>query len=369
MKRVDRYIVKEFLKPFLFTAVLFSFLVQLGHLFDRMEVFMRNNVPVHVIVPYLFAMLPVWLIQLLPLCTLIAAVVTIGNMSKTGEILCLSSGGLSTKRILRPLFLVGIALTLLTFVLGDTVMPRSTAYARGLYRTYVDKVGIRKTQWDDIIVLAQDHKRISAKHLDLDHNTMDTVTVEEYGDHLNLRQALSAKRAEWDPNHGWTFYDGVIRMFSPEGDEIVEEEDFASAQLKLPETPDDLVPLQIQTEEMSAEQLRRYIKKIASLGISPLRERVEYQFKFAFPFIHILVLSIGLPIAFKTTPAGGGRGKKGFGQMQSLAVALLIAFSYYALVTVGEALGESRKLSPWLAVWIGNFVFLAVGATLTWKVE
>jgi lipopolysaccharide export system permease protein len=248
-------------------------------------------------------------------------------------------------------------------------MPRATSYGRGLYRAYVDRIGIQKPVWNDIIVLARNRRRISAKKLDLEKNEMNTVTVEEYGDHLNLRQALTAERAEWTRDKGWTFYDGVVRLFSSEGDEIIEEESFAAAQIVLPESPGDLVPLQILPEELSVHRLKDYIARINDLGIPALTERVQYHLKFAFPFTHILVLAIGVPIAFKTTPSGGGRGQKGFGRMKSLALAMAVGFSYLMLITVGQALGESRKVEPWVGVWIANFVFLVAGIFLLRKID
>ena len=366
---LNRYLTVEFFKAFFFTAILFTMIIQIGHLFDRLEVFVKNRVPLQIIFFYLFSMVPLWMMQILPICSLIAGVSTIGNLSKTGELMCLRSSGISTVRILKPFLFIALFLTCGSYFLGDIVMPRATSYARGLYRTYVDKQGIQKTLWQDIIVLAKDKKRISAKVLDIVQNQMEVVTVEEYGNRLNLRQALTAKKAEWFPSTGWTFYDGVIRLFSEDGDEIIQEESFETAKLNLPEKPSDLAPFQVAPEELSSQQLKQYIYYIQELGISALREKVQYYLKFAFPFTHILVLMIGLPIAFKTTQSGGGRGKKNFSQMRSLAIAIVIGFSYYALVTLGVALGESRKLEPWMAVWIGNAVFATFGIYLLKKID
>ena len=63
---LNRYILKEFTKPFIFSMVTFALLIQVGHLFDRMEVFMRNDVQVKIIMVYLLVMLPLWLVQALP---------------------------------------------------------------------------------------------------------------------------------------------------------------------------------------------------------------------------------------------------------------------------------------------------------------
>ena len=366
---LNRYLLSQFLKVFFFVAILFALIIQIGHLFDRLQVFVNNHVPVGVIALYLVCMVPLWLIQALPFCTLIAGVTTIGNLAKSGELFCLRSSGISTRRILMPLFAMASLLTILTFVLGNTVMPQATSRARTIYRQYIDKEGAQTLIWKDIVVLAKNQKRISAKILDIKKGTMKTVTVEEYGENLNLRQTLTAKEAQWDAQSGWIFYDGVIRLFSKESNEIIEEESFVSAQLQLSEKPTDLAPLQVAPEEMNLTQLRQYIKKLNNLGISALRETVQYYLKFAFPFTHLLVLAIGVPIAFRTTPSGGGQGRKGFSNMKSLSVALAIGFVYYALITLGLSMGESRKLHPILAVWLGNAVFAIIGFFMLRRID
>jgi len=366
---LNRYLFFEFVRPFFFSASAFALIITLGHLFDRLEVFIKNGVGALTVVLYLLSMLPLWLIQALPLCTLIASVLVIGNLCQSGEISCLRSSGISSRRVILPLFAVGTLLTILTFMAGNSLMPRATHYARTLYRREVDKIGAQKPVWNNLIAIARNRRRISAKKLDLEKSGMEVISVESYGDQFNLRQEMIAQRADWNPKSGWTFYDGVVRMFSKEGDEIIEEESFVIAHIELPESPADLVPLQILPEELSVGDLKGYILKINELGIPALTERVQYHLKFAFPFTHLLVLAIGIPIAFRTTAAGGSRGQKNFSRMRSLAVALAVALTYFGLIAFGQALGESRKLEPWMGVWLANAVFLGVGIVLLRKID
>lgn len=369
MKILNRYITSEFIKPFFFSLFLFSIVFQIGHLLDRMPVFMRSGVDSKTIALYLLAMTPLWLIQVLPLCSLIAVTSALGNMSAAGEITCLRASGVSTATLFKPLFWLALNLTLLTFLLGESLIPKTTFYARNLYRTQVDKVGLFKPIWENVIILAQNRKRIAAKKLDLNKNQMDFVMVEEYGEEFNLRQTLSAKRAEWSETDGWVFYDGVIRLFSKEGDEIIEEESFLSARIVLPEKPVDFVPLRSSPEELSAKELKQQIFKSHQLGMPALKETVQYHLKFAFPFIHLLSLLVGAPIALRMTPAGGGRGKRAYDKMKTIALSISIGLTYLTLMTLGEVLGTARKLPPWFAVWSTNFVFAAVGIYLIRKVE
>ncbi len=366
---LNRYLLLEFLKPFSFCTLIFALVITMGHLFDRMEVFIRSRIPAGQVILYLSAMLPLWIIQALPICTLIAGVLVVGNLCQSGEMSCLRSSGISSRRILIPLFAFGAFLTASTFILGDTLMPRATNFARTLYRREVDKMGNQKAVWSDIIAIARDHRRISAKRLDLEKSEMEGVSVETYGDRMNLRQELTAKKAEWQAKTGWIFYDGTLRLFSKGGDEIIEEEAFGMAQITLPETPGDLVPMQILPEELSSRELKAYIKKINDLGIPALTERVQFHLKFAFPFTHLLVLAVGIPIAFNTTATGGGRGKKSFSRMKSLALALAVVLFYFMLIAFGQAMGESRNFPPWLGVWLANAAFFVLGLVLMRRIN
>ena len=98
---LQKYIAKEFAKPFIFTAILFAVVIQIGHLFDRLQVFIKEDVPIKIIVPYLFAMVPLWLVQALPMCTLIASVLTLGNMASSGELFCLRATSVQNRERFR----------------------------------------------------------------------------------------------------------------------------------------------------------------------------------------------------------------------------------------------------------------------------
>ena len=41
-----------------------------------------------------------------------------------------------------------------------------------------------------------------------------------------------------------------------------------------------------------------------------------------------------------------------------------IAFIYYALMRTGQALGHNGALPPYLAAWLGDLIFGAIGLTM-----
>ena len=46
---------------------------------------------------------------------------------------------------------------------------------------------------------------------------------------------------------------------------------------------------------------------------------------------------------------------------------LLISFTYYGILRIGQALGHSGVMEPLLGAWIGNIIFFMVGGILLYR--
>ena len=75
------------------------------------------------------------------------------------------------------------------------------------------------------------------------------------------------------------------------------------------------------------------------------RYYVELHKKFAIPIACFIFILLGIPLGIIS--------KKGNFSI-SIAVSLGFFILYWALLTVGEFLGDEGKLNPGLAIWLGN---------------
>ena len=50
-----------------------------------------------------------------------------------------------------------------------------------------------------------------------------------------------------------------------------------------------------------------------------------------------------------------------------IGLTLLISFSYYGILRIGQSLGHSGVLEPFVSAWMGNIVFIAVGGVLLYR--
>ena len=150
--------------------------------------------------------------------------------------------------------------------------------------------------------------------------------------------------------------DGAIRQFHDEGEIITS---FRRREFpELPEKPEDLAKESIEPEEMRFSELRDYIDKVRRGGGSIDKYQVDLYFKFSFPFTNLIFALIGAALSSaKRKPSMA----TGFG------LTLLISFSYYGILRIGQSLGHSGVLEPFFAAWMGNIVFLAVGMVLLFR--
>jgi lipopolysaccharide export system permease protein len=100
-------------------------------------------------------------------------------------------------------------------------------------------------------------------------------------------------------------------------------------------------------------QLISYINQLKKSGADYQKEMVELHLKVSFPFACVVLVLLGVP-------TGWGLGKWS-SVATSIGICLLVAFGYVGLIRVGQALGESGVLTPFLAGWMANILFTGIG--------
>lgn len=123
IKKLDQYIIKTFFGPFLFifSVLCFIFIVniiwiQMGNLAGKGLTSWEMT--------KLFSYLGVTVIKMvLPLTILLAAIMTFGDFGEHYELAAMKSSGISLTRIMQPLFIVTILLSLLLYLFSNNIIP------------------------------------------------------------------------------------------------------------------------------------------------------------------------------------------------------------------------------------------------------
>lgn len=123
MKILDRFILKSFLGPFIMTFLIVIFTLIMQFLWLYIDELVGKGLSIGIIAEFL-AWGSATLIPLaLPLATLIASVMTMGNLGENNELLAMKAAGISLPRIMRPLIYVAVIISIAAFFASNNLIP------------------------------------------------------------------------------------------------------------------------------------------------------------------------------------------------------------------------------------------------------
>ena len=134
------------------------------------------------------------------------------------------------------------------------------------------------------------------------------------------------------------------------GDKAMKFTAFAEHDLAL-ESPSYFKTDEPLAELMTYAQLRDYITRLRAGGANVVPQMVALQRKIAFPFVTVVMTVLAVPFAVTT----GNRGA-----MYGVGIGIVLAITYWVMLSVTGALGAGGVLPPVLAAWAPNTLF---GAT------
>ena len=123
MRRLDRFILKSFIGPFLAILLVVMFILVMQFLWVYIDELVNKGLSFSVILEFLMwggcTILPL----AMPLATLLASMWTIGQMSENNELIAVKSAGISLVRIMSPLFVASAIISVLAFYSANDLVP------------------------------------------------------------------------------------------------------------------------------------------------------------------------------------------------------------------------------------------------------
>jgi lipopolysaccharide export system permease protein len=132
VKKVDRFVLKSFLGPLVFTFFIVLIILILQFLWMYVDELAGKGLNFKVLAELLYHFSLTFVPTALPLAILLASLMTFGNMGEFSELSALKSSGISLQRIMRPLMILIGFVSVISFFFSNNVLPYSTDKARTL---------------------------------------------------------------------------------------------------------------------------------------------------------------------------------------------------------------------------------------------
>lgn len=124
-KRLDIYVFKNFLTLFLGTFVISIFILMMQFLWKYIDDLVGKGLSVDVLGQFFFYAGETLVSLALPLAILLAALISFGNMGERLELLAMKAAGIPLVRIMRPIAVAMIAMTLVSYYFQDYAAPHA----------------------------------------------------------------------------------------------------------------------------------------------------------------------------------------------------------------------------------------------------
>lgn len=126
MKTVHKLILKSYLGPMIMTFFIVMFILVMQFMWRYIDELVGKGLTMGVICELMMYAAATLVPMGLPLATLLASIMTMGNLGENYELLALKSAGISLPKIMKPLFFVVLMVSIGSFFVANNLVPYAT---------------------------------------------------------------------------------------------------------------------------------------------------------------------------------------------------------------------------------------------------
>ena len=368
MRILDRYVLRNFLEPFLLCFLGFLGFFTIFDLYDNRNDFIEGTSRLWLIGVYYIHQLPHFILLSMPMGVLLALLYSLSKMSRSNEIISMLATGRSVQRLLAPLFIVCAGLTGVCLWLNYELAPG----ADRMHREDVGRIRFGESEMQKL--------KFVMGHLTKDRMTnrlwfaavmrpnldsLEGVHITQLDENGRPVTRWYAHDAAYDARTArWILTNGKQVGFDAEGNISGTTDDWtqgtgADATRTIEgwsETPFRITSSRMDAEQLSVPELREYL---ASNGDFPDVQlaafRTHLQHRWALPFTCFAVAFIAAPLGIVFSRRA---------VLASVAASIFIFFIFLFLMFFFLALGKGNHVSPLVAGWTPNAALLVIGSYL-----
>jgi len=338
--------------------------------------------------------LPGHLYELTPIVLLIGTIYALSRMAQASEFTILRTAGLGPGRALRLLLWPGVVASVLTFALGEWVVPQAerasviTAAQQSGADIRIGSAGAWiKDSSGSLPQAKQSAIHVGAASADGD---LMQVRIFEFDDSSRLVRRIEAARAQVAPDGRWTLFDarltdwpaqdaspaappGVDRA-GPSGPSAaaagadapaapparlgVVQRQMAEFSWRGSLTPAVVGAAVMPLQTMSTPDLWRYSRHLASQSQAAQVYEIRFWTRALYPLACIVMAALALPFAYMHARSGGVS-LKVFG-------GIMLGISFILANHMSSHLGQLRDWTPWIAAAAPGALYMIVSLASFW---
>ena len=360
MRILDKYILKEFLGPFLFGIAAFTAIFIGADTLMKIAEYVTTYGASAVAAMKLFLLaVPRIVVYTFPMAVLLGSLMCFARLSSSSELIVMRTAGQGFLRLAMPVFVTAFLLSLGAVAFNEYIVP----WTNNMYQLVLNrevKHNMQPSVTNHIVIRDVQNGKINhllyALRYDPAKKELQNVTIQEFENEQVMR-VENAPIAVWKEG-AWYMTNGVIYDLASDGVERMVR--FQQQVIPYAQTPAEIQHKQKDLDEMTIRELREQRMAYRAAHEDTAEIDMTVQQRFTLPLASFIFALIGAPLGVQKQRSSSSIG---FG------LSVVIIFMYYAVMTFTGSIGKGHVIPPELAAWLPNLIAAAVGIFLIRRVS
>ncbi len=299
--------------------------------------------------------LPQQAFTLLPIGALMGALLALGNLARSSELIVMRAAGVSVFRLARWVAVAGVILTVTTWVLGDYIAPPATQFA-DQYKLLAKTNQYAATGGEDL--WAKDGNLFVSVHKQQDASSFSGVYVLRFDDQRRLLSVGRADTAELGAGQSWQLLRYAESRFEGDGVTATRQQQL---QLKTTLSAEFLGAAAADTETLTGRQLLRYIDYLDRNQLISTEYQTAFWTRVARTSTLLVIVMLAVPFSF------GPMRSTGMGAR--MVIGILVGALFFLLAKLLSNGGVVYGFSPLVIAWGPTAVLALITAVAIARVR
>ncbi len=290
--------------------------------------------------------LPQVAFQMLPMATLIGALLGLGGLATSSELIVMRSAGLSVGKLAGMVAITGVVIMVITALIGEYIGPPLDYYARTMRneaRFQQDERNSGNAAWVKVGPVILHLERVNSEF------EFGGIYLFRFNEDNSLRSIARAENSGIDDSDKWILENFRETRFQDDGVQVVE----SSRAVESFDLSGDMLGITlVKPVSLSAKGLISYIRYLRKNNLSSERYETELWSRVSTTVTVVIMPVLALAFVFGALRVAGSGGR--------LMIGVLIGLGYYLASEMIANSGQVYDLNPAFVTWLPSLALLAV---------
>lgn len=356
MRTLRLYVLREHLSPFVVTLGALTAVLLIGNIIKFAELVIAKGVSLVDLLRLLLYLIPYMLSFTVPMACLIAMVLAFNRLTADYELIAMRASGIAPVRLVVPMLVVGLLVSVFLLVLNDRIVPASHL----AFRRQLKAIGVKApTAYLEAGSFIRDFPPYVIFVYHIQGNALEHVRIYELQPNGPTRTII-ADRGRFEPlddKRGvrLKLVEGTVDEWDPARPGSFYKVAFTTYTLVLRTGAHQPKGMDKKLKELTFRQLLEEQERLTTEGVETLPVSLELHRKIASSFAAIVFVAFGLALGLRLAPS----------ERLTSFVWILGLFMAYYLGTAGmNAVVLKGWLPAWVAMWSPNVAGAVVSSVM-----